>query len=72
VARLTHAQRLAELILGRPFPEWFDEHRGTDENPRSYRLIARDLYEQTNGQVDVAGETIRGWMLPAEPDKATA
>lgn len=28
---------------------------------RSWRLIARDLYDATNGRIDVTLETVRSW-----------
>lgn len=62
---LTPNQRLAEIILGRPVDDWIRERRATG---RSWRLIARDLYEATNGQIDLTHETVRGWAY--REDKA--
>lgn len=51
-------QRLAGMLLGQPVDRWISGRRLAG---RSWRLIARDLYEQTNGQVDVSHETLRLW-----------
>lgn len=55
----TPTQRLASILLGRPLDGWIADHRSAG---RSWRLIARDLYEATNGQIDVTHETVRGWF----------
>lgn len=67
--RQTPNQRLATTILGRPLEDFVLERRPD----KSWRLIARDLHEATNGQVDVTGEALRGWYrhLDAKP-KATS
>jgi len=53
-------QRLAETLLDKPIGQYIAEKRTT--RPRwSWRLIAEQLREDTNGQVDVTGETLRGW-----------
>lgn len=54
----TPKQQLADLLLGQSLDEFVTSRRGQD---RSWRLIARDLYERTNGQVDVTHETLRSW-----------
>jgi hypothetical protein len=54
----TPTQRLAGLLLGRPVNQWIAERRAAG---RSWRLVARDLYEATNGQIDVTHETVRVW-----------
>lgn len=54
----TPTQRLASILLGRPLGGWIEERRNQG---RSWRLIARDLYEATNAQVDVSHETLRLW-----------
>jgi hypothetical protein len=63
----THAQRLADLLLGRSVVGWIREQRPD----RSYRAIARDLAELTGGQVDVAPETLRLWA-PDDAERASA
>lgn len=52
------AQRLATLLLGEDVREFIDHRR---QQGRAWRFIARDLYERTNGQVDVTYETLRQW-----------
>ena len=57
----TPTHRLADLLLGDDGPlETFVRSR----RPRSWRLIARDLYEATN--LDLTYETLRSWF----PDEA--
>lgn len=52
-------QRLASILLGRPLDGWIADQRAAG---RSWRLVARDLYEATNGQIDVTHETVRTWF----------
>ena len=54
----TATQRLATLLLGEDVNAFIDVRR---EAGRSWRHIARDLYDATNGQVDVSLETLRNW-----------
>jgi hypothetical protein len=51
-------QKLASLLLGQPVDQWIAAQRKAG---LSWRLIARALYERTNGQVDVTYETLRNW-----------
>jgi hypothetical protein len=37
-----------------------------DIHGRSWRLIARDLHEDTGGQIDVTAETLRSWFASLE------
>lgn len=41
---------------------------------RGWRLIARDIWQATNGRVDVTHETLRSWYPDDRgvPDRATA
>lgn len=55
--------RLAETILGTDLQAWISERRRTG---RSWRLIARDLYEATDRQIDVTHETVRTWAQAVE------
>ncbi len=54
----TATQRLATVLLGRDVREFIAEKRATG---RSWRYVARDLYDATGGQVDVTYETLRQW-----------
>ena len=58
----TANQRLADVILGRSVDDFVTERR---EGGKSWRLIARDLYSVTDGQVDVTAETLRSWYPDA-------
>ena len=55
----TPTQRLASLLLGQDVRLFIAERR-TDK--RAWRFIARDLYDATDGQVDVTYETLRQWF----------
>lgn len=59
----THAMRLAEVWLDRPVLDWIEEQRAAG---KSWRLIARDLYEASDGALDVTGEAIRNWAERSE------
>lgn len=54
----TPTQRLASLLLGRDVNEFIAERRAAG---RPWRYVARDLYDATEGQVDVTYETLRQW-----------
>lgn len=57
---LTPTQRLAEIALGRPLAEYVAEKRTA--RPRwPWNLIAEQLRDDTNGEIDVVAETLRGW-----------
>lgn len=59
----TPTQRLATLILRQPISDFITERRAQG---RSWRVIARDLYKTTDGQIDVTAETLRGWQSARE------
>jgi hypothetical protein len=66
----TPNHRLADLVLAAEGPlEAFVRSRR--EGGRAWRLIARDLYEQTGHQVDLTYETLRSWF-PDEPTEAAS
>lgn len=50
-------QQLATLILGQPLADFCRSRRPE----KSWRLIARDLYNATNGRIDVSPEMLRVW-----------
>lgn len=71
----TTTQRLADLLLGQPVIEWVEAHRPpqvAEEDKTSYRMLARRLRELTDGQVDVAGETLRLWVVDAQTTEAAS
>lgn len=60
-SRPTIAHQLADELLGPDGPlEHFVAERRSQR--RSWRLIARDLYEATDRRVDVTYETLRSWF----------
>jgi len=59
---MTPTKRLAELLLGQSVESWIATKRDAG---RSWRQIADDLSEQTNGQVTVSHEAVRLWMSDA-------
>lgn len=60
----TPNRRLADLLLGDAGPlEEFVRSRRPD---RAWRLIARDLYDATDRELDLTYETLRSWF----PDEA--
>lgn len=62
---ITPTHRLASMILQRDLGEYVAEKRA---DGRAWRLISRDLWQDTDGLVDVTYETLRTWF----PDKAGA
>lgn len=58
----TATQRLANHLLGRDVRDFISERRAEG---RAWRYIARDLYDATDGQVDVTYETLRQWAEAA-------
>lgn len=63
----TPKQQLASVLLGENLDSYVATRRSTG---RTWRLIARDIYEATNGQVDISHESLRGWYPDAQ--KASA
>lgn len=61
--RLTPSHRLADVLLPTTLAEFITAKRAAG---RSWRLIARDLHEDTGGQVDVTPETLRNWFGAGE------
>lgn len=62
----TPTQRLAELLLGEPLEDFVLSRRPN----RAWRLIARDIYEVTKGEVDVTPVTLASWF--SEPTAAAS
>lgn len=65
----TPNQRLASHLLGQPVVDWIRERR-----PHvSWRLIARELYEATSGEIDITPQTVITWAgLGDEQIRASA
>lgn len=55
---LTPNQKLAGMILGKPVKQYIRERRAAG---RSWRLVARDLYDATNGQIDITYQAAKNW-----------
>jgi len=62
---LTPNQKLAGMLLGKPVKDYIQERRDAG---RSWRLVARDLYEATNGQIDITYQAAKNWA--ADKDAA--
>jgi hypothetical protein len=56
---VTPTRRLADLLLEGGLEHFVRSRRAED---RSWRLIARDIWEASDGQVDVTHETLRSWF----------
>lgn len=54
-----YKQRLADALLAGGLDEYVQTRRSEG---RSWRLIARDIWTDTDGQVDVTEVTLRGWF----------
>lgn len=65
---LTPTQRLASVLLATDLREWVAERRNPADIRRSWRVIANELRRQTDGAVDVTGETLRGWFGDVDED----
>lgn len=58
----TPTQRLADHELGEPLAARVERDRKAG---KAWRVIARDLYVETQGRIDVTHETLRGWFRDA-------
>ena len=58
-------QRTVDALLtetkGIPLFDFIEERRETGEGFKSYERIARDLYDATDGIVDVSYRTVERW-----------
>ena len=63
----TTTKRLAEVLLDESLDD-FVLSRRAQTPPRAWRLVARDLWEATDGQIDVTYETLRSWY----PEQSSA
>ena len=55
----TVRQLLAAALLGKPVADYITEHRAAK---MSWPKIARQLEQDTGGQVVVTAETLRSWV----------
>lgn len=69
MAHATPLHRLASAILGRPLEEWVRERRA---DGMSWRVMAHDLYADTDRQVSVSFETLRAWFPDENGDEGEA
>lgn len=60
----TPTARLAEHLLGEPVANFISSRRAEGH---AWRIVARDLYEATGGQIDVTYETLRSWFPDESP-----
>jgi len=61
----TPLRRLADTILGSGIDTFIAERRA--RSPRTpWRVIARELYDATDGQIDVTPETLRKWATASQ------
>lgn len=58
----TPHQHVADVLLGEPVENFIAARRPQ----RSWRLLARDLYDATDGRVDVTPESVRSWHVEAQ------
>lgn len=63
------SKALAEHLLGRSLSDYIAEKRAARRPRWSYRMIAEQLADDTDGKVVVTGETVRQW---APSDHAVA
>lgn len=49
--------RLASVLLGEDVAEFINARRPD----RAWRLICRDIYEATHGEIDVTQQTVINW-----------
>lgn len=58
----TPAQHLADLLLDQPVETWVHERRGRG---MSWRRIALEMRDATEGKVDVSPTTVMAWDTAA-------
>lgn len=68
LATPTTNQRLAAVLLGGDLRTWVADRRNPPDVRRSWRLIANELRRETEGQVDVTGETLRSWFKDVDEE----
>ncbi len=63
----TPTQRLADLLIPGGLEEFVRSRRA---DGKAWRLVARDVYEATDRQIDVTYESLRSWY--PDDQKASA
>jgi len=53
--------------VGQPLTDWIADRRDAGT---SWRRITRDLYDATDGVLDVAPQTLINWTVAAQKDAA--
>lgn len=66
----TPTHRLADLLLGGP-GALEDFVRSRREAGMAWRLVAREVYEATDGEIDLTYETLRTWFPDAPKEAAS-
>lgn len=64
-SRLTPNRRLADLLVPGGIENFVRSRRRAG---RAWRLISRDLWEETAGELDITYETLRSWF-PDDPQR---
>lgn len=59
VEERTPTFQLADMLLPEGLPSFVAERRAAG---RSWRRLARDIYDATDQRIDVSFETLRGWF----------
>lgn len=54
----TPAQLLATLLIGEPVVAWINHRR---DQGATWKIITRDIYQRTGGQLDLTEKTVRDW-----------
>jgi len=65
---MTASQQLATILLRQDVIEWIVERRPDT----SWRKLARELYDATDGQVDVTQQTLYSWYAAALAEAGAA
>ncbi len=65
---MTSAQQLATILLKQDVSEWIAERRPG----MSWRKLARELHDATDGQVDVTQQTLYSWHAAALAEAGAA
>lgn len=64
----TPTRRLADFIVPGGLDAYVAQHRGRGD---SWQRIARDLYLDTDGELDITFQTLASWFAAAESEQAS-